>query len=417
MIFLIRPLECNDSSCLVQFRNVIPKLYLWAMVSREAARELLLLSKQFKAVAVVGPRQSGKTTLTRALFPEKTYVSLENPDTRQFAEQDPRGFLGQFAEGVILDEAQRVPSLFSYLQQLLDESDTAGRIILTGSNNFLLQQNIVQSLAGRLAYLYLLPFSATELKSKKWLPSTLDETLFKGSYPPVFQQKINPEKWFPNYIKTYVERDVRLIKNISNLGAFERFLRLCAGRVGQLLNKSSLGIETGVDGKTIDAWLTILESSFILHLLKPHHQNFNKRLVKMPKLYFYDTGLACALLGIQSQHQIPTHPLRGSLFENFVVGEFMKAMYNKGKQGHLYFWRDSKGNEIDLIIDGETALYPIEIKAGQTITPAYFKGINFWNKLTGSNGGTVIYAGDAAQKRSNNTEVKPWFKMDFERFL
>lgn len=387
------------------------------MISREAEKELRLLSKQFKAVAVVGPRQSGKTTLTRAIFPSKTYVSLENPDTRQFAESDPRGFLAQFPDGAILDEAQRVPAIFSYLQQLLDESNEAGRFILTGSNNFLLQQNIVQSLAGRLAYLYLLPFSVNELKSGDILPESLNEILFTGSYPPIFQQKIDPVKWYPNYIKTYVERDVRLIKNISNLGTFERFLRLCAGRVGQLLNKSSLGIEVGVDNKTIDAWLTILESSFIIHLLKPHHQNFNKRLVKMPKLYFHDTGLVCALLGIQNPLQIQTHPLRGSLFENFVVGEFMKTQYNLGKQGQLYFWRDSKGNEIDLIIDKGDALYPIEIKSGQTITQAYFKGIDFWNKLTGTSGGAVIYAGDQGQKRSNGIEVHSWLKIDFSKFF
>ncbi|WP_373493449.1 ATP-binding protein [Aquiflexum sp.] len=387
------------------------------MIAREAEKELRLLSKQFKAVAVVGPRQSGKTTLTRALFPSKTYVSLENPDTRQFAEQDPRGFLAQYTEGAILDEAQRVPAIFSYLQQLLDESNAAGRFILTGSNNFLLQQNIVQSLAGRLAYLYLLPFSVNELKSGDLLPKTLNEMLFTGSYPPVFQQEIAPEKWFPNYIKTYVERDVRLIKNISNLGDFERFLRLCAGRVGQLLNKSSLGIEVGVDSKTIDAWLTILESSFIIHLLKPHHQNFNKRLVKMPKLYFHDTGLVCALLGIQNPLQIQTHPLRGSLFENFVIGEFIKMQYNLGNQGRLYFWRDNKGNEIDLIIDNGDKLYPIEIKAGQTITQTYFKGINFWNNLTTTTGGTIIYAGDMEQKRSNGIEVKPWFQADISNFF
>lgn len=382
------------------------------MVSREAEKELRLLSTQFKAVAVVGPRQSGKTTLTRALFPSQAYVSLENPDTRQFAEQDPRGFLAQYADGAILDEAQRVPAIFSYLQQLLDENNSAGQFILTGSNNFLLQQNIAQSLAGRLAYLYLLPFSVSELKSGNMLPKSLNELLFTGSYPPVYQQKIDPGKWFPNYIKTYVERDVRLIKNISNLGAFERFLRLCAGRVGQLLNKSNLGIEVGVDSKTIDAWLTILESSFIIHLLKPHHRNFNKRLVKMPKLYFHDTGLVCALLGIQNQLQIQTHPLRGSLFENFVIGEFVKAGCNLGKQGLLYFWRDNKGNEIDLIIDKGDALYPIEIKSGQTVTEAYFKGIKFWNTMTDTQGGAVIYAGEQEQKRSNGIEVKPWHKVD-----
>lgn len=387
------------------------------MIPREAEKELRSLSKQFKAVAVVGPRQSGKTTLTRAIFSEKIYVSLENPDTRQFAEQDPRGFLAQFDEGAILDEAQRVPSLFSFLQQLLDENSKPGQFILTGSNNFLLQQNIVQSLAGRLAYLYLLPFSTGELRSASLLPDRIDETLFKGTYPPIYDQKIDPEKWFRNYLRTYVERDVRLIKNISNLGVFERFLRLCAGRVGQLLNKSSLSIEVGVDGKTIDAWLAILESSFIIHLLKPHYKNFNKRLVKMPKLYFHDTGLACALLGIQNPLQLQTHPLRGSLFENFVVGEFVKTQFNLGKQGQLYFWRDHKGNEIDLIVENGGDLYPVEIKSGQTITSSYFKNIEFWNKLTGKQGGLVVYAGKTEQKRSNGIKVIPWLDLDIAALM
>lgn len=382
------------------------------MIAREAQKELKILSAQFKAVAVVGPRQSGKTTLTRSFFPKKLYVSLENPDHRQFAEEDPRGFLAQYPEGAILDEAQRCPHLFSYLQQVLDESTESGQFILTGSNNFLLQQNIAQSLAGRIAYLYLLPFSFTELRKADLLPDTLNRLMFKGSYPPVYSQDIPPEKWFPNYIRTYVERDVRLVKNISDLAVFERFLKLCAGRTGQLLNKSSLGIEVGVDSKTIASWLSILESSFIIHLLRPHHRNFNKRVVKMPKLYFYDTGLACALLGIQNEGQLATYPLRGSLFENFVISELIKTRYNTGKPDNLYFWRDNKGNEIDLIIDEGNQLYPVEIKAGQTITPAYFKGIEFWNRLTGSKGGTVIYAGENRQKRSSGAQVIPWYEMD-----
>jgi predicted AAA+ superfamily ATPase len=382
------------------------------MVVREAQKELKALSGQFKAVAVVGPRQSGKTTLTRNFFPEKQYVSLENPDNRQFAEEDPRGFLAQFPKGAILDEIQRVPHLFSYLQQILDESLQKGHFILTGSNNFLLQQNIVQSLAGRIAYLYLLPFSTTELQSAKLLPSTLNGLLFKGSYPPIYNQGIPPEKWFPNYISTYVERDVRLIKNIPDLALFERFMKLCAGRTGQLLNKSSLGIEVGVDSKTIASWLSVLESSFIIHLLRPHHQNFNKRVVKMPKLYFYDTGLACALLGIQNSKQLTTHPLRGSLFENFVIGELIKKRYNGGKPDNLYFWRDNKGNEVDIIVDRGNELYPVEVKAGQTITSAYFKGIEFWNRLTGNKGGTIIYAGKNRQKRSSGVDVVPWPEMD-----
>lgn len=382
------------------------------MVNREAAKELKILSTQFKAVAVVGPRQSGKTTLTRTTFPEKEYVSLENPDHRNFAQEDPRGFLAQYPKGAILDEAQRIPEIFSYLQQVLDESAESGQFILTGSNNFLLQQNIVQSLAGRIAYLYLLPFSIAELKSADLLPHDINELMYKGSYPPVYTQNIPAEKWFPNYIRTYIERDVRLIKNITDLAAFGRFLKLCAGRTGQLLNRSSLGIEVGVDSKTIAAWIGILESSFIIHLLQPHHQNFNKRVVRMPKMYFYDTGLVCSLLGIQNEKQLNLHPLRGSLFENFIISELIKKRFNAGEPGNLYFWRDNKGNEVDVIIDRDNKLFPIEIKAGQTITAAYFKSINYWNQLTANIEGTVIYAGEKTQKRSSGITVIPWYKMN-----
>jgi len=383
------------------------------MIRRDSTNELKILSTQFKAVAVVGPRQSGKTTLTRSCFPEKEYVSLENPDHRNFAQDDPRGFLAQYANGAILDEVQRTPSLFSYLQQILDESTEPGQFILTGSNNFILQQNIVQSLAGRIAYLYLLPFSIAELKAAGLLPDEVNALMYKGSYPPVYTQNITPEKWYPNYLRTYVERDVRLIKNITDLAAFERFLKLCAGRTGQLLNRSSLGIEVGVDSKTIAAWISLLESSFIIHLLQPHHQNFNKRVVRMPKLYFYDTGLVCSLLGIQNKEQLDLHPFKGNLFENFIISELIKRRYNKGEADNLYFWRDNKGNEVDVIIDNGGRLFPVEIKAGQTITSAYFKGINFWNQMTGNKEGAVIYAGEKTQKRSSGITISPWFKMDF----
>lgn len=378
------------------------------MIKRNIQKELFALSRQFKAVAVVGPRQSGKTTLARYSFPDKHYVSLENPDTRAFAEEDPRGFLAQYKEGAILDEIQRSPHIFSYLQQILDETDENGKFVLTGSNNFLLQQNVAQSLAGRVAYLYLLPLSVAELKSADLLPTTLNECLFNGSYPPVYSRGVPPEKWFSNYIRTYVERDVRLIKNISKLSTFERFLKLCAGRTGQLLNKSNLGIEAGVDHKTIAAWMSVLESSFIIHLLQPHHQNFNKRVVKMPKLYFYDTGLACALLGIQNKEQLASHPLRGSLFENFIISELKKSCFNRGGSENLYFWRDNKGHEIDGIIDKGDRLIPLEIKSGQTITSAYFKGLKYWNKLAGTNDGFIIYAGEERQKRSSGMDVIPW---------
>lgn len=379
------------------------------MIPRAAEKEIRLLAQQFRAVAVIGPRQSGKTTLVRKIFTEKEYVNFENPDTRSFALEDPRGFLGNYPKGAILDEAQRVPEIFSYLQQILDESDKKGLFIITGSNNFLLQEQISQSLAGRVAYLNLLPLTLDEIGKKR--PSSLNEYLFKGSYPSLYQENIDPAKWYANYIRTYIERDVRLLKNISNLLVFERFLRLCAGRIGQLLNMNSLAVETGVDNKTINAWIGILESSFVVFRLRPHHKNFNKRLIKMPKLYFYDTGLAIALLGIENPKQLEFHPFRGNLFENMVIVDFLKRRYNAAKTNNLYFWRDSIGNEVDILIDRGGSLVPIEIKSGQTITHEYFKGIKFWNKISKTTNGFVVYGGSQEQKRSTGTIVVPYTEM------
>ena len=379
------------------------------MVERKAAQELKNLAKQYKAIAVIGPRQSGKTTLVKQVFGNKPYVSLENPDIRYFALEDPRGFLKQYSGGAILDEAQRVPQLFSYLQQILDENNETAQFIITGSNNFLLQQNITQSLAGRVGYVYLLPFSLAELEGK--IPKTLNKILYKGFYPPLYDKPFETAKWFSNYIRTYVERDVRQLKGIENLVVFERFLRLCASRVGQMLNKNSLAVEVGVDNKTVESWIGLLEASFIVYRLKPHHKNFNKRLVKMPKLYFYDVGLAATLLGIQNSEQMDLHPLKGSLFENLVVMEILKGRYNNGKSDNLYFWRNSTGNEIDLILDKGLSLMPLEIKLGQTITQDYFKGINYWNNLSNTNAGYVVYAGEEYQKRSNGIEIVPYNKI------
>ena len=378
------------------------------MITRIAAKEVKILAKQFKAIAIVGPRQSGKTTLARSVFKGKPYVSLENPDVRSFALEDPRGFLEQYKNGAIFDEAQRAPQLFSYLQQILDENPAKGQFILTGSNNFLLQENISQSLAGRIGYLYLLPFSLKEINEAAQRSLTVDEAIFYGGYPPIFDDQVPPEKWLPNYISTYIERDVRQIKNISNLHLFERFLKLCAGRIGQLLNMNSLAIEAGVDSKTIASWISVLESSFIIQLLRPHHQNFNKRLVKMPKLYFCDTGLACSLLGITKASQLVLHPLKGSLFENYVLGELIKDRYNRNIPFDLYFWRDSTGNEMDIVVDKGSYLYPIEIKAGKTVTNDYFKNLQFCDKITGSAEWSVIYAGSQLQRRSNGINVIPW---------
>lgn len=372
------------------------------MIQREAEAEIRTLAMQFKAVAIVGPRQSGKTTLVRHIFGDKPYVNLENPDLRRYATDDPRGFLSDYPRGAVLDEVQRVPELFSYLQQILDESEDHGLFILTGSNNFLLQERISQSLSGRVGYLNLLPLALSEIKDSR---STVNELMYKGGYPVLHSEVAEPAKWYPNYIRTYVERDVRLIKNISDLDTFERFLRLCAGRIGQLLNMSSLAVETGVDVKTIGAWLSVLETSFVLFRLQPYHQNYNKRIVKMPKLYFYDTGLAISLLGIENSAQLALNPFRGSLFENMIIVELLKKRYNAGKSHQLFFWRDNVGNEVDLLINKGNSLLPVEIKSGQTVTDDYFKGLLFWNKITATGGGYIIYGGELKQNRSNGIKV------------
>ncbi len=381
------------------------------LLTRTAEKELRTLAGQFKAVAVVGPRQSGKTTLVRMAFPDKAYVSLENPDTRRFAIEDPRGFIAGYPDGAILDEIQRTPDIFSYLQQVLDENKGKGRFIITGSNNFLLQENITQSLAGRVGYLYLLPLSINELPKHKL---SVNDQIHKGFYPAMYEQEGQTEvgKYYLNYIRTYIEWDVRLIRNVTDLYAFERFLRLCAGRTGQLLNMNSLAVETGVDNKTIGAWLSVLEASFVVFRLQPYHKNYNKRIVKMPKLYFYDTGVASALLGIENPAQLALHPFRGGLFENMIIVDFLKSRYNKGKPNNLYFWRDSLGTEIDLLVEKANSLLPIEIKSGQTITDDYFKSMSAWLRISGMEKGWVIYAGDEKQVRSNGITVLPLNEME-----
>lgn len=375
------------------------------MIQREAEAEIRALAKQFKAVAIVGPRQSGKTTLVRHIFRDKPYANLENPDLRMYATDDPRGFLSNYPDGAVLDEVQRVPHLFSYLQQILDEKSINGLFVLTGSNNFLLQKQISQSLAGRVGYLNLLPLALSEINDYQ---SNSNQLMFKGGYPVLYNENTDPSKWYANYIRTYIERDVRMVKNITDLITFERFLRLCAGRIGTLLNMSSLAVETGVDVKTISAWISVLETSFVVFRLQPFHENFNKRIVKMPKLYFYDTGLAIALLGIENPGQVELHPYRGHLFENMVIVDFLKKRYNAGKSNNLFFWRDNVGNEIDLLIESGTRPVPVEIKSGQTVTNDYFKGILFWNKISQTEGGYVLYNGDMVQKRSNGITIVPF---------
>ena len=378
------------------------------MIQRAAKDKLKDLASKFKAVAVTGARQTGKTTLVKQVFKGKPYLSLENPETRNFALEDPRGFLASYPKGAILDEVQRAPELFSYLQEILDNSKVKGLFILSGSNNFLLQQNISQTLAGRVGYINLLPFSIEELKKSKLLPDDDDQLMLKGFYPPIYDQEIPPLDWCPNYIRTYIEKDVRQIKNITDLIVFERFIKLLAGRSGQELNNSALAVETGVDVKTIQSWIGILESSFIIYLLKPHFKNFNKTIVKRPKVYFYDTALVCYLLGIRNVLQLKTHPLRGSIFEGMVVTELIKKRTNAGLPINIYYWRDKTGHEIDVIIDNAGKLLPIEIKSGKTLNSEFFKNIEYWSKLSGAEKSVLLYAGDQSQKRTTGKEVLNW---------
>lgn len=342
-------------------------------------------------------------------FQNRAYVSLENPDTRQFANDDPKAFLNQYSENAIIDEIQYVPKLFSYLQTAVDEKRIAGQYILTGSHNYLISEQLSQSLAGRVAILTLLPLSSEELVATDIKPSTLEEQIFMGGYPRIYQENIPPTDWQPNYIRTYIERDVRMLKNISDLSTFQKFLKLCAGRIGQLLNLSALATDAGITHNTAKAWISILESSFILFLLKPHHQNFNKRLVKMPKLYFYDTGLACSLLEIQNTQQLKNHYLFGGLFESFMLSEIMKYRLHRGLSPNCFFWRDRLGHEVDCLLEYGTRMYPLEMKSGTTVTEEFFKGIAYWKNLAGdiSGNATILYGGDEEQMRKI-AQVRSW---------
>lgn len=387
------------------------------MIKRIASKRLKHLFSMFKVVAVTGPRQSGKTTLVKSVFPDKPYITLENPDNRQFAIDDPRGFLNQFPTGAILDEIQRTPLLFSYLQEIVDNNAQPGQFILTGSNNFLLNEQITQSLAGRVGYLNLFPFSLKEITAYN-LSYNENDFILNGFYPPVYDQKIEIREWIPGYIRTYIERDVRQIKNISDLLIFEKFMRLLAGRTGQEVNYTSLSVEVGVDVKTIQSWLSVLVSSYIVFLLPPFYKNYNKTIVKRPKLYFYDTALASSLLSIRKIEHLTSHPLKGSLFECLIVSELIKQKNNLGINDSLYFWRDKTGREIDLIIDKSTTYIPVEIKSGKTIHNEFFKHLRYWLKLTGEKKGKIIYAGDDNQKRSEGIEIISWKSLpEFDSFV
>ncbi len=361
-------------------------------------------ASKFPVVAVIGPRQAGKTTIVREAFAGHTYFSLEDPDTLEAVNADPRYFLEKNynSNGLILDEFQNNPQILSYMQGIVDNNRRPGYFILTGSHNFLMNQAIAQSLAGRVALLTLLPLSLQELKQSSLIPSTIDEAVFKGGYPDIFSRDFSPTEFYPQYTKTYVERDVRQLINVGNLSDFQRFMRLCAGRIGQLLNVSSLADDCNVSVATVKSWLSILEASYVLFLLQPHFNNYSKRLIKSPKLYFYDTGLACWLLKIVSQEQVSDHYLRGSLIESLIISEFTKKFYNQGTDPSLYFWRDSHGHEVDCILDYGTTLIPVEIKSAKTINQRFFDGLHYWTELASvdKSQGYVVYSGSQSDERS-----------------
>lgn len=366
------------------------------MISRIAEKTIRNLLRGFPIVTLTGPRQSGKTTLARAVFKNKPYASLEEPDLRQAANDDPRSFLARFPKGAVLDEVQRCPGILSYLQTRVDAESRMGVYILTGSQQFGLMSGITQSLAGRTAFVELLPFATRELITADKLPANIDTMMLTGGYPPIYDRKLEPANWYSAYVTAYVERDVRQMLKIHELETFQRFVKLCAGRTGQLLNLSSLATECGITHNTAKAWISVLEASYLIFLLRPHSVNFNKRLIKMPKLYFYDAGLASWLLGIRTTEQMITHPLRGSIFETFIISELVKSKLNKGEKPAFSFWRDSNGNEIDLIIEQGINLIPIEIKSGRTLTHESFAGLEKWRALAGKKAimPALIYGGD-----------------------
>ena len=349
-------------------------------IKREIVSELKYAATKYPVVIITGPRQSGKTTLVKKVFSGKKYISLEDIDVRELAIADPRTFLNKLTDGAILDEIQRAPELLSYIQTIVDHSGKNGMFVLTGSNQFSLMESINQSLAGRVALIKLMPLSMTELNH--YYPSLqADDLLLNGFYPGIYANKRNPVKAYSDYYQTYVERDVRNLINIKDLSLFKKFVKLCAGRIGQIFNANNLSNEVGVSNKTISAWISILEASYIVFLLPPWYDNISKRLIKSPKLYFYDVGLASFLLGNKTKQHIEFHPLRGNIFENMIILELLKKVYNKGFEPDFYFYRDSNGNEVDLIIPDGHNLIPVEIKSSETFHKSLLKSNLFIKKL------------------------------------
>jgi uncharacterized protein len=365
---------------------------------------------RYRCISLVGPRQSGKTTLCRKLFRDYDYYSFESPDVREMLAYDARGLLRSIRHGAIFDEVQKVPELLSYLQEILDDKADSRRFILTGSNNLKLSHNISQTLAGRTRLLQVLPLQRNELPPEK-REQTIDATLWRGAYPRIYDENLDAGVWLGDYFQTYVEKDIRDTVNITNLSAFNNFVRLLAGRVGQLLSLNSLAGDAGITQPTAKSWLSALETTYICFTLQPHFNNFSKRIIKAPKIYFYDTGLLCYLLRIRSPEQLALHPLRGSIFENWVIIEMLKSFLNRGKEAPLYFWRDQHGHEVDLVLDAGSHLNLYEIKSGQTFHLEYMKNLDWLNALQGREQGTCIYGGDKRIQLGELT-LLPWSALE-----
>lgn len=378
------------------------------MINRDAMTTLKTLADEFPVVIVTGPRQSGKSTIVKTVFPHKPYLSFDELDRLELAKNDPRGFLSNYPDGAIIDEAQKFPELLSYIKSRVDTTKKTGEFIITGSQQLTLLSQVSESLAGRAGIVQLLPFSIHELSASHKLPNSLDKTLFNGLYPPLYDRTITSGHWYSGYVATYIERDVRAVLNIKDLGIFQKFLRMCAARCGQLLNISNLANDCGISTHTANSWISVLEASYIIFRFQPYFINFGKRLVKSPKLYFYDTGLAAWLLNIQDEQHLSIHPTRGALFENLVIAELLKTRFNQGLASNLYFWRDNLGDEIDIIIDNGQHMIAVEAKSSQTITTEHLKTLNKWEKITGKkNQSYLIYTGKESHTH-DTIRILPW---------
>ncbi len=377
------------------------------MIKRTIENEAKLLMKEFPITAILGPRQSGKTTLAQKLFPKYAYVSLEDIDHRNFAQNDPRGFLERYSKNVIFDEIQKTPELISYMQTKVDQSKQKGQFVITGSHNFLLMEQISQSLAGRVGIARLLPFSCFEVE--QYGITNVDELIFGGFYPRIYEEHIRPKTFYKNYISTYIEKDLRQLKNIDKLETFIKFMKILAGRTGQILNTKSISEDCGISHNTVNEWISVLETSFVICKLKPYHKNYNKRIIKSPKIYFTDTGLVCSLLGIRKHQDFDYHFLKGQIFETYVVGELLKGNYNNGEIYDIFYWKDNHKKEIDIIIDFGSSHFAIEVKSGKTVQEKYFDNLKYWHQVSNADYENLylIYGGDGHYKR-NNINVVGW---------